>query len=288
MTIPLEVELFLERIERKPLVWIVACTVMAVCIYAALSCAGTAFGLAATALPAARVDYLRNLASGNVDGAVKRMSANILEFWDRATLADRKAGQNWYDNAHRWAYTVGRDLDFPTSVVAHVTAALSPFNRWSSNKDDAVALLKGVNNGIGPARLTVQTFDAQKIKAWNIAFHGDPQFQGGKKTENFAENIARPWEPHVVTIDRHALGVALKATRKGYTEVSLSDLRYRNVARAYRHARDVLRARNGVRAGLPAHAVQATCWLVYRRMFGDKQPRFERNANGEPILFPGE
>ena len=48
MSVSLELTLFLERIERRPVLWIAACTLLAVCLYTALSCAGTAYGLAAS------------------------------------------------------------------------------------------------------------------------------------------------------------------------------------------------------------------------------------------------
>jgi hypothetical protein len=228
-----------------------------------------------------RTEYLRNLASGNITGYHETMRDNVLRLFRTAHRAEKERGLVWYRRAHDWANATGTEYNLSTLTVAHVISALSPMNVWEENLRDTLRLLERVDSNDGPIGLSVCTFHRQKKKAWHIATYESMKFQSGNKTECFAVNIGRPWEDGPVTIDRHARDAALGATEGG-GKVSMTNLRYRKIADAYRAARDVLKEEGW--PDIRAHQVQAVVWVTWRRRHGANK-RFIRR-NGQPELFP--
>jgi hypothetical protein len=87
-----------------------------------------------------------------------------------------------------------------------------------------------------------------------------PQPASGWKIGSFYRNIVDPDDGEPVTIDRHAIAVAIGHAPSG-REQNLTAYRYRCLAEAYRQV--------AAERGLTPNAVQAITWCEYRRTKGD-------------------
>jgi len=200
---------------------------------------------------------------------VEGMKAEIVRFHNSTVTTDDKT------TANRWYYVANaicKDLAampecqerFSLSQVAGVVSALSPACSWETNVADAETLIKGFCAGIDFDAITVSTYGQNKAKAFRILSGPTPlvnvreQFTAGTKTDNFLINIAKPSFADAVTIDRHAIGIALGSTDTSHQRLSITANRYRKIADAYRAAALHLGYKT-------ANALQAVTWVAFRR-----------------------
>lgn len=183
---------------------------------------------------------------------------NILTVLDLATPEEIAAGKSWYDDAHQFAQTLSIDADLPLEKVCGVISALSPATDWERNKMDARNLILGAPEGY-----KFCTYGLNVKKAQAILAHPDNDVQGyfsnAYKTFNFYHNILNPNNPEYVTIDRHALSVALGKTREDKT---INKGEYKLLATLYNKAAKKTKL-------LPAQ-IQAITWVVWRNRKGLK------------------
>lgn len=92
------------------------------------------------------------------------------------------AGGSWYPRSRKFVERVAVDFELPKSVVAGVTAVLSPQVRWAQNKEYAVALCAGAD--------TVPTFKSNVEKA-KLIISGAPArtVVSGPKVEQFYRSL---------------------------------------------------------------------------------------------------
>ncbi len=174
---------------------------------------------------------------------------NIVECWERAPESVHADGSTWYQRAHGIAASL--DSDAPERA-AGVLAALSPQTSWDHNVKLARRLY-ATGQASGHTRLFCS-------RAHAIYRDGCAPLSvlGGNKVRAFYVLLADPSDATTVCVDRHAVAVALgrtldKRQRKVLERVGVYDY----VADAYRAAALIL--------GIPAHVVQATTWLQWRR-----------------------
>lgn len=193
--------------------------------------------------------------------------SNILRVWKRATAAERGDGFVWYERAHAAAVAISDDSGHELSVVAAVISAISPNNSWALNLDQARALCLAVSDeerndcsastydGGDKARaiLSGDMLAACGTKASGAAFT-----YTAPKTRAFFQLIADPTLTDVVVVDGHAWCIAQGERRPLEDVPSLTGNKYRQIANAY-----IVAAQ---RLGVPAHVVQATTWLAWRRI----------------------
>jgi hypothetical protein len=92
------------------------------------------------------------------------MVANILDVWDRATPAQRAAGERWYSSAYDLATMIADRTGIDTRRVVMAIAALSPRNPWRWNVFDAYSF--AVARAEGRTCPTATTFKRNWAAAW--------------------------------------------------------------------------------------------------------------------------
>jgi len=188
---------------------------------------------------------------------VATMARNIGKVLDAATDAEIADGCAWYGKARGFAFTLAKRFNVSLQTVAHVIAALSPNCGWARNQLDALTVLLANADGKQSDAVKVSTYNANKVKAFQILATGKTEILGGLKTRAFADNIGNT-ASDAVTIDFHAASVARGIRFTTQTAKPITAPQYNLISEAYRHAAQ--------RAGLRAHEVQAITWCVWRRL----------------------
>lgn len=191
------------------------------------------------------------------DLTLVRMVLNIHTAYRNATLEQKLAGARWYAEAHALAAAVAEETGLTTRQVAGVIAVLSPGVFWSyqikTTKDFVLAVLAGEDvTGEGFAY-----YNRNRAKAVRIINGEDPdRVVSGPKVTAFYRNILSKGTDDNVTIDRHALRVALggdytpnqiSAFLKPYSDLA---------AQAYRLVAAAL--------NLSPAELQAVCWVWWK------------------------
>lgn len=178
----------------------------------------------------------------------KGMADNILSVYEeaRATapgLVD--AGINWYvDSGSKARAITGLDMVKATGIVA----ALSPQTSWAKNVLNAGTL---VSTGDAP------TFKTNVRKALRILGGEHPSdVLGGNKVVAFYNNLLDPYASKHVTVDRHAVNIALGGLVGGSAKALEAVGKYDAVAFAYSVA--------GAKVNLRPCEIQAVTWLAWR------------------------
>lgn len=182
---------------------------------------------------------------------------NILALLALATPQEVEEGLRWYEDANLFCTTQAKAFGFSVEVVAGIVSALSPATDWDRNKADAIQVLANNRDH------KFGTYGPNAAKAFAIrdvaAQERIDAFFKADKTFNFYQNIVNPSAAEYVTIDRHALSVALGYVRK---DKSVTTVEYRELSAAYK-----LAAR---KAGMLPQQIQAITWCVWRTRKGYK------------------
>lgn len=185
-----------------------------------------------------------------------RAVKNITDIYALATPEEIAGGLTWYQDANDFAHQQAQLYGLPVATVAGVISALSPGTDWERNKRDAEEVLKGNREH------KCGTYGPNVEKAFKIceaARNDVAEFFPADKTFNFYHNIINPGAKEYVTIDRHALSVALGATRE---DKSITKVEYRELAQHYNRAAKKL--------GVLPQQVQAVTWVTWRNRKGLK------------------
>ena len=180
------------------------------------------------------------------------MRHNILEVYEQATADERAKGLEWYDNAHLITLGLAAKSGVRHWKVCGIVAALSPQCEWYRNLTLTKRFLLGEREGLH-ATTQLKKADAiilaSSIREVSDIVYGKKSY----KTEAFYHNLLG--ESDWVTVDRHALVIAVRGEWKHLTR-----LRYRELTVAYSLLAGEL--------GLEPSQLQATTWLTWRRMKG--------------------
>lgn len=202
--------------------------------------------------------------------AVDSMKATIIDF--HKTYVDdiaKNDGVAWYESANIIAELLAKRYGYSTAQIAGVLSALSPQVLWETSVRDTERILIGFRAELPPKEITVSTYKQNKEKCFRIlegkpeVFSVEDQFTKGTKTHAFYWNILAPTGTMHVTVDRHAIGVALASHRSDHLKLRITPKRYINLSMAYVKAAHVLGY------ATPA-TLQATCWVAYRDNFGGR------------------
>tara|TARA_R110002020_G_scaffold328611_1_gene544602 strand:+ start:1576 stop:2169 length:594 start_codon:yes stop_codon:yes gene_type:complete len=174
---------------------------------------------------------------------------NILKMWSQATVIDKF---DWYKNANEFCKNIDSKLTMQQKVG--VLAALSPQRRWGTNKVLALQMIKEGNAKHMPLFIN---------KAKDIIKNGSTDEKiidilGGQKIISFYLNILYPTQSNIVTIDRHALSIAL-----GY---KVNEDIYRGMTKGqYQFFVDcyILAA---AKVGVHTLLMQSATWEAFRRL----------------------
>ncbi len=134
----------------------------------------------------------------------KRLVDNILKVYNdpRAQISG-----DWYKDANQLCKDLGSHFEVAPEVVAGIIAALSPLKSWTQNQKIAFDFLLTDRAGhtavmVDKAR-TILTADTANMRQFIL------DTLRGNKIKSFFINMAYPNEVDLVTIDRHALAIAL-------------------------------------------------------------------------------
>jgi hypothetical protein len=185
---------------------------------------------------------------------------SIDHLYDRLASASGEEwaeGLAWYDTAYGIAESLGHEHNLPTDIAAGIIAATSPQNAWDINVRHARDLCANPNSlkdfGLG--------LGSNRAKYLFHHPHLDPlTVLGGPKVRSFYRNIAEPWTPGPVTIDRHAIAILANRVTARWLEDHPKFLErstiYRQCTAFYRTA---ARAYN-----ILPHQAQAVAWVSHR------------------------
>lgn len=198
------------------------------------------------------------------------MRSMIIRFHERyVTAGDINHGKRWYRDARAIASDIASEHGFTVAQVCGVISALSPSVSWETNLTDAETICKAFADGVPFDTVTVSTYGQNKDKAFRILSGlGDAQsvseeFRFPSKTGSFFWNLLRPNAPTHVTVDRHALGIALGSRDSNvHQSLSITDKRYRTISDAYVSASRYLGYDSPCQ-------LQAAAWVAYRRTFAN-------------------
>lgn len=172
------------------------------------------------------------------------------------------SGINWYCEANEYASNLAALYNTSIETAAGMIAALSPQNKWDTNKLDAANLLEAYQNGQDVYEVKVSTFNLNKAKAIFIMFGDNPlDVIKGNKTRSFYRNILNPRDSNFVTVDRHAVSIALGERVTNPNDISYyvrTDKRYLQMVKYYKLAAKELNL-------LPCQ-VQSVSWVNYRNL----------------------
>ena len=194
------------------------------------------------------------------------MAKQITKLFEYATGPEITEGEAWYNQAHEIAKLLAAKFYTPLPKVVGILAALSPATNWQQNVADTHNLLLAYSRGINPNEVVVTTYGGNKQKAIRI-LRMESSDQADvetlllhksriNKTTCFFRNILHPDRDDVVTIDRHAIRIAL-GNGPEVDSICMTEKRYRTISEAYRIAAGDLEVN--------AVALQAVVWCVFRR-----------------------
>jgi len=181
----------------------------------------------------------------------KKVVANILKIWDLASESDK---YDWYAEAHEFAQALTRAADITLNQAIGVIVALSPMKYWELNKKIALEfILKQTPNihtkiFVNKALAVLQTTSEDEIL--NI-LHGN-------KLQAFYLNIKYPDNSVNLTIDRHALSVALGHWIDTNEYKNMTIKQYQFFSECYRYA--------AIKLKITPLMIQSVTWLVWRRI----------------------
>lgn len=174
---------------------------------------------------------------------------NIVSVFDRATNEEVEHGLSWYLDANRIALDVGKgDL----KLGAGLLAVLSPRLKWNKNVEYAYHAVEYGWPYPGMSAITNKVIRLLEGESADTVVNGE-------KTVSFYRNIVNPFSDDV-TVDRHAIDIALATRHNDDTRPSLSKSRYEELANAYRDA--------AKRCSIFPLELQAITWVAWRREVG--------------------
>lgn len=159
--------------------------------------------------------------------------------------------RDWYMHAHAYAQELADRHNTSTIIAAGVIAALSPQKSWTENKRLANQFLAGNERGHTGANLA----KAKQIKQGGNCLEEICDILHGLKTSSFFINITLPTAYKAVTIDRHAVEIALN---KKLDNHAMTVNQYTFFSNCYTIA--------AKRLGLYPHQIQAITWEAWREL----------------------
>ena len=202
----------------------------------------------------------------------------IIAVYLMASDIERHNGATFYSQAQTISAEIAADCSLSLATVAGVVAALSPNNRWERNIVDARRLCSAYVAGGADhaATIKVATFNGNKRKAIAILAGADPlSVLGGLKVRAFYSAIMGE---DAIVVDGHAYAIWRGERIPTSSTPKISPKLYSAIVADYRRAADALSLVIG--SPISAVTVQATTWLVWRRMTAGK--RKPRKASGKP------
>jgi hypothetical protein len=187
---------------------------------------------------------------------------NLLSIFDSATDDELSSGSVWYSDR---AAQVCADIITAGATAGHritrrqasgILAALSPSTSWGNNCAGAIEFVL-------TGHCTVQDSRNNEKARRILAGEAPETVLGGRKVRSFFKNIAEPFAPGPVTIDRHALSILFGKPLNEREQKVLGKVG------AYTFAASIYRT-VARRLGIAPHELQAITWQTWRRLHGQE------------------
>lgn len=176
----------------------------------------------------------------------RQMVNRIIKTYHKSSEIDRF---DWYGSANSIALKLAAKYSCSQQQAAGIIAALSPLKTWEMNLRLAEQFLSTGTAGHTGRQLA----KCKAIMGTHIA-REIADILGGAKTRAFFWNIYRPEDDEHITIDRHAICIALD---KKMGDPRITAKQFEDIAEAYRIAAQKL--------GIPAVLLQSSTWEYWRR-----------------------
>ena len=179
---------------------------------------------------------------------------NMLKVYDNTS--DKT---DWYEEANDFAYGIVHQFlnikEISVAKVCGIIAALSPLKSWEENKKITITFLRD-----GKGKHTKMFTDkAQAILDSDGNINTIAEILNGNKITSFFLNIFNPKTSPSVTVDRHAVSIALGKSVTG-DSLQMSNNQYNFFQNCYRIAAEM--------RGVRPLKMQSVTWVQWRK---DKQ-----------------
>ena len=175
---------------------------------------------------------------------------NIISVFNIATDKEK---EDWYFIANHFCQNLSNKHSLELDKVIGIVSALSPRKEWGLNKRLAEQLI--LTGDCGQIKLFVNK--AKDIKDKGSSENEILSILNGQKIKSFFMNIKYPDSIDNVTIDRHAIAVAIGRTANE-TEQSLTDKNYKFFKDCYVWTAEQL--------GIKPLLLQSTTWEAWKRL----------------------
>ena len=190
----------------------------------------------------------------------RQIKSNLKKWYLNARGIEYVAGMAWYREAQEFTESVAYLYKIDPYKVAGVVSALSPNNRWERNKVDAIAVIKAYIAGTTPEDVKVCTYNANKVKAFNILSGSIEITAKSPKTHAFAMNVGLNSPDHI-TIDKWHIRACLTTPEDGVTDCTESC-----TLKQYQRI-EALTAQVAHSYGMKGYEFQAQVWLTIKRVW---------------------
>ena len=190
----------------------------------------------------------------------KQIYNSLHKWFAESTAQEREDGKLWYKEAQMFTKYVAEEYGIDSYRVAGVVSALSPNNKWERNKYDAITVIKAHLARLSPKDIKVCTYNANKIKAFEI-LRGDTEITAkSPKTHSFAMNVGLN-SPEHITIDKWHLRACVTTPKDGIVDCmeSCTSVQYRRI--------EALTANVAKSLGYKGYELQAIVWVTIKRVW---------------------
>ena len=205
-----------------------------------------------------------------IENRREETKSNLRYWFNQASEEQITEGLKWYRNANKYVDSLYDKYngDYERTQIASVISALSPRNKWERNKVDAENVLEAVNNyseslggNLGELINSVKvcTFNANKVKAFNIARGDWVTWDTSPKTYAFSRNVGLlDWD--YVTVDVwHIRACNTKSHEPVNVRTQVTTNRYDELSDITKEVAEEI--------GLKGYEFQAVVWVTIRNFW---------------------
>jgi hypothetical protein len=208
------------------------------------------------------------------------LESQVEKTFKSASDEERAYGLHWYENAHAFAQTLSDHYHITVAQAAAVIASLSPQVLWERNQMMAIKFLmnpaEATFKSDGKYQSLVGQNQGNEDKARAALVPGtdlDKLMTGvepnARKQLNFFHNLLDPTDNKWVTMDRHAINLAIgKPLDDNDAKRVLNAVKYNGFAQAYRDA--------AAKLNLSPNTVQAITWANWRDNYSPGNAKSEK------------
>ena len=203
---------------------------------------------------------MKTIRIGTNDYSKTKIKNNIMKTY---LLRIEKENNHWYQEANEWAVEVSDFLlsftgqNVSVQQVLGVVSALSPMQEWNKNKEIAIELIMTGDCGY-MERGKQKARDILKLPSVVICIDTEiKSILNGEKTKTFYENMVYPTRSSGVTVDRHAISIAIGHIADD-KEQSISKDVYTFIEKCYIMTAETL--------GLAPLHLQSITWQTWKRI----------------------